>query len=209
MWLPAPPRKLSSIIAYFKYITLYGYWLVCFFNVFSSPFPLSFFLSFSFLFQCIGLETTLIFFPNEAWLIMLHMHKLCKWNQIMWSLHKITASLILLQETQFKTAQIPSCYSFFYLMWFHSVTAEFKSRDVSIAICKDFLYVLLDHRSDAEGRCLFPKITLFQKLLVLANVSKMQSESNYIYRNLLKQIDSIAPWTRTLRSFSHIHLVDV
>lgn len=90
--------------------------------------------------------------------------KLCTYNvkglnneskrgQILYSLHKAKADIILLQETHFCTESIPVCSGKHYFQWFHSTMSGSKARGVSIAFHKKHL----EHIADINGRYLLLK----------------------------------------------------
>lgn len=90
-------------------------------------------------------------------------------SQILYSLHKQRCYNLLLQETHFRSSNIPSCSSKYYPTWFHSTNPSGAPIGVSIGFHRSFAQVL-SSKLDQHGRFLFLRVSFASRELIIANV---------------------------------------
>lgn len=82
-----------------------------------------------------------------------------KRSQILYHFHKQKgASILLLQETHFRSGSTPTIRNRYYTTWFHSTNPLAKSKGVSIAFHRSFHPEVLDSCTDVNGHFVFSQI---------------------------------------------------
>ena len=93
-----------------------------------------------------------------------------KRSQILYHFHKAKTKILLLQETHFRSAAIPTFNNPYYHQWYLSTNPQSKSKGVSIAFHKSFHPQVLDSLLDPSGRYLFLKLKSNSSIFTVANI---------------------------------------
>lgn len=91
-------------------------------------------------------------------------------SQILYAKHKQRFSILLLQETHFKSSNVPPCSNKYYPVWYHSSNPMGSSKGVSIGFHKSFSPQVLDSKIDPNGRFIFLRLSFSSRIIVLANL---------------------------------------
>lgn len=100
--------------------------------------------------------------------------------------------ILLLQETHFKSGSTPPIRSKYYSTWIHSFSPLSKTKVVSIGLHKNLPFTLLDSKVYQEGRFVFFKISLFQKIVTVPNINSPNSNQVNFVLDILRQLESFA-----------------
>lgn len=88
----------------------------------------------------------------------------------MQELHRQKSHIVFLQETHFKTKQVPALKSKRLHTAFHANNPDAKTKGVSILVAKDIPLTITDSKIDEKGRYIFLKGTLGSKTITLAKI---------------------------------------
>lgn len=93
-----------------------------------------------------------------------------KRSQLLLTLQKTKVDMVFLQETHFRSDNIPKLHSSFSSAAYHASNDESKSKGVSVLISKNCPIQIQDALKDKHGRYIFLKGKLHNKLITLANL---------------------------------------
>lgn len=108
--------------------------------------------------------------------------------QILLSMRKLRADIVLLQETHFKTGSTIKLLNSYYPSATHATSKENKTKGVSILLTKHCPFQITDSLSDVDGRFLFLKGLLYGKRLTLANIYAPNVKQVPLFRNTLQKL---------------------
>lgn len=103
----------------------------------------------------------------------------------------LKADIVFIQETHFKTDNVPKFSNHHFPTVIHATTKESKTKGVSILFSKNCPFQMTDSQIDEDGRFPFLKGSLFNKCITLAN----------IYAPNVKQVSFFTSTMQDLASF--------
>lgn len=98
------------------------------------------------------------------------LNSLTKRHKVLRELQQYGADVVFMQETHLLWDSGIKLYSRNFSNWIYSDSPIKRAKGVAIGFSKRLNYVLIDRKSDPEGRFLFLKIKLGERILTLANV---------------------------------------
>lgn len=107
-----------------------------------------------------------------------------KRSQILNMMSKLKADVIFLQETHFRTDNTPKLASHKYPISFHATNPLTKTKGVSILLSKNLPWQLIDSLIDPEGRYVFLKGTIHNRMVTLANIYSPNTAQVCFFRSI-------------------------
>lgn len=107
-------------------------------------------------------------------------------------LHKAKPAVVFLQETHFKTGNIPKLHDKQYTQVFHATNSISRSKGVSILLHKNSEIVISQQLTDTEGRYIFLKGNWAGTPITLANVYFPNSAQITFCQRVIDELKSFA-----------------
>lgn len=116
-------------------------------------------------------------------------------------LQKSKIQIAFIQETHFRSDNIPKLYNHYFPTVYHASTDDSKTKGVAILISKNYPLQVSEVRRDSNGRFLFLKGTLHNRPITLANIYAPNKHQVSFFRDSLHQL------TELLVGISMLHLI--
>lgn len=115
-----------------------------------------------------------------------------KRSKLLLMLKRSKADIILIQETHFKTNNLPTFKDKKFPQIFNATYPDSKTRGVSILISKYCPFKVLDAKTDNEGRFLFIKGSLYNIPVTIANIYAPNKLQAPFFVQTLEMLESFA-----------------
>lgn len=109
-----------------------------------------------------------------------------KRSQLLYSLQKSKTHIAFIQETHFRSDNIPKLGNRHYPTVFHASNVTSKTKGVTILISKACPLQISEIKQDANGRYIFLKGTLYNKPITLANLYAPNKQQVSFFRETLQ-----------------------
>lgn len=118
-----------------------------------------------------------------------------KRSQLLYSLQQSKAHIALIQETHFRTDNIPKLHNNNFPTAYHASNKDAKSKGVSILVSKHCPLQVTELQRDTQGRFLFLKGSLHHRPITIANIYAPNSQQVTFFWNTLQQLISFQSGT--------------
>lgn len=129
--------------------------------------------------------------PVQLKLCFINMRRLNmpeKRSQLLYFLHQSKAHIAPIQETHFKTDNIPKLHNKHFPTVYHASNNDAKSKGVSILISKQCPLYVSEVQRDPQGRFLFLKGTLHWRPITIVNVYAPNTQQVAFFRQTFQQL---------------------
>lgn len=110
-------------------------------------------------------------------------------------LKKGRPQFVFLQETHFRTNQVPKITNAYFPTAYHATNDLAKTKGVTILLSKDTPFTLTDRLTDPEGRYIFIKGTYGSRTVMLVNVYFPNSSQVTFCRRVMRELQGFAEGT--------------
>lgn len=113
-----------------------------------------------------------------------------KRTQLLYTLQKTKVHIVFLQETHFRSDNIPKLHNNFFPQFYHASKVDSKTKGVSILISKHCPIQILEVQRDTNGRYLFLKGSIHNRPITLANLYAPNKQQVPFFRKTLQLLTS-------------------